>query len=203
MLDTANPLTFEADTHTYRYAGVVVPGVTSLLQSLHSFAGVPLDVLEEAQHRGSSVHAACHYLDDDDLDEPRLKIEQPKVHAYLAGYRKFLRDCQPNYSAIEVPVFHKVHRYAGTPDRIGELTYGGKRIRNAVIDLKTSLSSHPVWAIQCSAYAHAAGMPTARQFSLQLFPDGTYRLKEWTDPDAFPAFVSLLTLRGWKLRNHL
>jgi hypothetical protein len=201
MLDPA--LTFDSASHTYRVGGVIVPGVTSLLESLHSFAGVDHDVLEAAKHRGSSVHAACHYLDDDDLDEARLKVEQPDVHAYLAGYRKFLRDCTPNYTAIEVPVYHPTLRFAGTPDRIGELTYGGKRIPRAVIDLKTSLASHPCWAMQCAAYAHAAGVPTARQFSLQLRNDGTYRLKEWIDPDAWPAFVSLLTLRTWKERNRL
>ena len=200
MLDV---LEFNAERHEYSYGGRIVPGVTSLLQSLHSFAGVPLDVLEEAQHRGSSVHAACHYLDDDDLVEDQLRTQQPEVHAYLPAYRKFLHDCTPNYRAIEVPVFHKTLRYAGTPDRLGELTYAGKRVLDAVIDLKTSVASHPCWSIQCAAYAHAAGRPSARQFSLQLRNDGTYRLKEWIDPDAWPAFVSLLTLRTWKERNKL
>lgn len=193
-------LEFNAERHEYRVAGRIVPGVTSLLQSLHSFAGVPLDVLEEAQHRGSSVHAAAHYLDDDDLDEESL---EPADAAYMPAYRRFLKDCTPNWTAIEVPVFHRTLRYAGTPDRIGEFTYQGKRVRQAVVDLKTSFASHPCWAMQCSAYAHAAGVPTARQFTLQLRDDGTYRLKEWTDVDAWPAFVSLLTLRTWKERNGL
>lgn len=200
---SADGLTFEEEGHIYRHAGIPVPSVTQLLQSLHSFANVPWDVLEAAQHRGSSVHSACHYLDDEDLDEERLQVEQPDVHAYLAGYRKFLLDCEPNYSAIEVPVFHRVLRFAGIPDRIGSLTYQGKRIPHAVIDLKTAIASHPCWALQCAAYAHAAGMPTARQFSLQLRPNGTYRLIEWSDPDSWPAFVSLLTLHSWKARNKL
>lgn len=201
MLDPA--LSFDAASHTYRFGGVIVPGVTSLLDSLHSFAGVDWDVLEAAKHRGSDVHAACHYYDEDDLDADELKVAQPNVWAYLGGWQKFLRDCQPNWSSIEVPVFHRTLRFAGTPDRIGELTYKGKRVPGAVIDLKTSAASHPCWGIQTSAYANAAGRPTARRFSVQLRPDGTYRMLEWESPDDWPAFVSLLTLRTWRERNRL
>lgn len=196
-------LTFDPDTHTYRFGGTVVPGVTSLLQSLHSFAGVPLDVLEEAQHRGSNVHTMTHLIDIDDLDDERLKAELPEVRAYMPAYLRFLSDCTPNWSSIEVPVFHRNLRYAGTPDRIGELTYQGARVRGAVIDIKTSVASHPCWSLQLAAYAQAAGIPAARKFSLQLRNDETYRLKEWTDPDAWPAFVSLITLRTWRERNKL
>lgn len=196
-------LTFDAERHEYHFGGVLVPGVTSLLGSLHSFASVPVEVLEEAKHRGSSVHAACHYVDDDDLEEEQLRIEQPAVYAYLAGYRKFLRDCEPNWRAIEVPVFHRTLRFAGTPDRLGEITFKGKRLPDVVIDLKTSIASHPCWGIQTAAYANAAGRPTARRFSLQLRNDGSYRLVEWVDVNDWPAFVSLLTLNTWKVTNRL
>lgn len=196
-------LTFDSASHTYRFGGTVVPGVTSLLQSLHSFANVPLDVLEEAQHRGSNVHTMTHLIDIDDLDDARLKDELPEVRAYMPAYLRFLSDCTPNYIAIEVPVYHRNLRYAGTPDRIGEFSYQGARIKGAVIDIKTSVASHPCWGLQCAAYAQAAGIPAARRFSLQLRNDGSYRLLEWTSHDDWPAFVSLITLNTWKARNRL
>lgn len=196
-------LTFEEDGHVYRWNGVVVPGVTQLLQGLHSFAGVPLEVLQVAQERGTDFHDMTQMVDEDDLDEDRLKAECPHLHAYLPGYRKFLLDCSPNWRHIEEPVFHRQLRYATRPDRIGEFKYQGKRVADAVVEYKTSAAPHAVWGIQTMAQAHAAGRPTARRFSLQVTPDGAYRLREWIDPDDWPAFVSLLTLYQWRKRNGL
>lgn len=200
---SADGLTFEEEGHVYRYNGVVVPGVTQLLQPLHSFAGVPLDVLQVAQERGTDVHDMTQLVDEDDLDEAKLQAECPTIHAYLPSYQKFLRDCTPNWRHIEEPVFHKTLRYACRPDRIGEFKYQGRRVPDAVVEYKTSEAAHPVWDLQTMAQAHAAGRPSARRFSLQLRIDGAYRLKEWTDPDSWPAFVSLLTLHTWKMRNRL
>lgn len=196
-------LEFNEERHEYKWCGVIVPGVTQLLQSLHSFADVPLDVLEAAQERGTDVHDMTQMIDESDLDEERLKAECPHIHEYLPGYMKFLKDCTPNWRLIEQPVFHKVLRYATRPDRLGEFTYQGKRVADAVVEYKTSVTSHAVWGMQTAAQAHAAGRPSARRFSLQLRTDKTYRLKEWTDPDDWPAFVSLVTLNTWKTRNRL
>lgn len=199
-------LVLDEATHVYRYNGVIVPGVTGLLGLLHSFANVPPEVLEIAKERGTDVHDMTQMEDEDDLDEPRLKAECPGIWSYLPSYRRFKRDCTPKWRAIEEPIFHRTLRYATTPDRLGEFTYQAKRVTDAVLELKTSADEHPVWGMQTMAQAQAAGRPTARRFSLQLFPEGSpkpYRLREWTDPDDWPAFVSLLTLRTWKERNRL
>lgn len=196
-------LTFDPATHTYRYAGKVVPGVTSLLDSLHSFAGVPWEVLEAARHRGSDVHLACQLFDENDLDEERLEAKQPKVHAYLKGWKKFLRDCQPNWVAIEEPVYHEGQAYAGTPDRFGGLLHKGRRLSIAQVDIKTAAASHPVWGVQLAAYNAAALYGDVPRLTCQLAPDGTYRLIEWTDPADWPIFLSLLNLHHWKERHGL
>lgn len=196
-------LELDEATHVYRYNGVVVPGVTGLLGLLHSFANVPPEVLEIAKERGTDVHAATQMDDESDLDEERLKAECPSIWAYLPSYRQFKQDCTPKWHSIEEPLFHRVLRYATTPDRLGEMTYKGQRLPDVVVEIKTSATSHPVWGMQLAAQANAAGRPSARKFSLQLRPDGAYRLKEWPNPDDFPAFVSLLTLRSWKEKNGL
>ena len=193
-------LTFDARTHTYRYGGKVVPGVTSLLDSLHSFAGVPWEVLEAARRRGSDVHLACQLYDENDLDEERLKAKQPLVAGYLKGWKKFLRDCQPNWVAIEEPVYHEGQGYAGTPDRFGELLYKARRLPIAQVDIKTAAASHPVWGVQTAAYDEASGYRALR-FTCQLAPEGTYRLIEWTDPSDWPMFLSLLNVHHWKVRH--
>lgn len=192
-------LVFNEDIHAYEYDGVRVPSVTQLLDGLHSFAGVPWDVLEAAKERGTNVHLATQYFDEGDLDEATVSAQ---VRPYLEGWKRFVLDCEPNWRAIEQPLYHPGLRYAGTPDRFGEITLKGQRI-DCQVDIKTALDAHPVWSVQTMAYNHAAGCPNARRFTCQLRPDGTYRLLEWADVEAWPVFMSLLTLRTWKARNGL
>lgn len=194
-------LSFNEERHEYRWNGVVVPSVTQLLNALHSFAGVPWDVLEAARLRGTRVHKACELFDLDDLDEEALAADLPQVVPYLEAWKKFVRDCEPNWEGIEEQVYHPSHRYAGTLDRRGELTVGGQRIQRAVVDIKTAVDLHPVWGVQTMAYSRACDWPDARRFSCQLREDGTYRLREWTDPNDWPVFVSLTTLNAWKARH--
>jgi hypothetical protein len=191
-------LDFDPAAHVYRWGGKIVPGVTTVLRGLHSMAGVPIEILEAAQQRGTDVHAACEFLDQDDLDEDSLTDQ---TRGYVSGYRRFLADCEPNYSGIEERVYHTVLGFAGTLDRRGELTYQGARTQ-AVIDIKTSAQAYPIaWEPQLAAYAHAAGIPAVRRFTLQLRPDGTYLMRECSDPSAWPVFVALLTLYQWKEKH--
>lgn len=177
-----------------------MPSVTQVLEGLHSFANVPWDILEAAQERGTDVHSACQFHDEDDLIESDLT---PLVRGYLEGWKRFVLDCSPNWSAIEQQFYHPTLRYAGTPDRFGELTLRGELVGQAQVDIKTALASHPCWGVQTMAYNHIAGLPGARRFTCQLRPDGTYRLIEWTDAQDWPVFVSLTTLRTWKERHSL
>lgn len=194
-------LAFDEASHSYTLGGVKIPGVTSLLDLLHSFAGVPRDILEAAKKRGSAVHLACEFHDLDELDEPGLQQMSPHIWGYLQGWKKFLADHEPNWTAIEQPIAHQAMRYAGTPDRFGAITYEGQRIEDAQVDIKTSISSHPCWGVQTMAYNQAAGHPRARRFTCRLRADGTYKLDEWKDPNDWAVFVSLLTLHQWKQRN--
>lgn len=194
-------LSFDSDLHEYRFGGVVVPGVTSLLQQLHSFAGVPMEVMDRARDRGTDVHLATELFDLGELDEAHLAAEDPEVMGYVRGWKCFVRDCAPNWSAIEAKVYHPIFRYAGTLDRNGDFDFDGQRVLDAQVDIKTSAASHPVWGVQTAAYSNAQGKPKQRRFTVQLRPEGTYRILEWPSPDDWPVFVSLVTLNSWKKRH--
>jgi len=201
-------LTFDEASHTYRWKGSVVPGVTSLLGSLQSFANISPDGMEAAQERGTDTHNACHFYDEEDIDEAKLLAAQPDVWARLQGWKRFLLDCRPNWSLIEEPLYHEGLRYACRPDRIGELTLNSIVVPNCVVEIKTSASKHPVWGVQTMAQAKAFGLPyEARRFTVQLLIGadglGTYKLEEWKDPTDWPVFVSLVTLNQWKRSKNL
>lgn len=199
-------LTFREDIHQYRWNGTVVPSVTQLLDGLRLYAGVSEEVMEEARRRGTYVHTACQFFDEEDLDVEALKENDPTTWAYLQGWVKFVRDCEPNWTWIESPFYSQAFQFAGTPDRIGELTYKGKRVENAIVDIKSSLSSHWAWGMQTAAYAHLFDPQahfTRKRFTVQLLPEpeGEYRLLEWSDPTDWPAFLALVTLRNKGLRH--
>ena len=62
----ARALTVDEASHTYRFGGALVPGVTCILRPLANFAGIPPDVLEAKANLGRRVHFACQLDDEQD-----------------------------------------------------------------------------------------------------------------------------------------
>lgn len=183
-------LTFDEPSHTYRWNGVVVPSVTQILRPLMDLDAVDPDVLRRASAFGTAVHLACELDDLGALDEGAL---DPALLPYLEGWRQFSKDYGCRWDGIELRVFHKTMRYAGTLDRRG--TVGG---HNAYVDIKSGTSLYHSVGPQLAAYAAAdCGIPGARRrYAVRLYPHG-YELKEYTSPSDWPVFASLITLRGF------
>jgi hypothetical protein len=190
-------LTFDEARHEYRWNGVVVPSVTQCLDRLHSFAGVPFEVLEAAKERGTYVHAMCELFDMGDLDEPLV----PKEYlGYLDAWKRFIDDYEPNWSGIEVRGYSQRFAFAGTEDRHG--TLAKKLPGRWGIDIKTSKQPHRVWGLQTAAYRQIRAerdMQAAldRRGTVQLQSTGTYRFLPWDDPADWPVFQALLTVINW------
>ena len=197
-------LQFDQASHTYLLDGVRVPSVTQILKPLYSFVGIPPAVLAAKAALGTAVHRACELLDRDDLDEdsPEGRAALVPLAGYLAGYKKFKAEKKPLVMENETQLFHPVYRYAGTIDRrLG--------IEGHVwdVDLKSTVAMSPIVGIQTAAYtemfkAHGR-TERARRGALQLFPDGDYKLHEFTDPSDFSVFLSLLTVQRFKERHSL
>lgn len=185
-------LTFDETKHEYRHKGKVVPSVTQVLQLLHSFAGVPLDVLKAAQERGTAVHLICQYWDEGDLDETTI---HPSLRGYFNAWLKFMDEMNPRWTEIEKRAHHSLG-FAGTWDRAGLI-----KGEDWIVDIKTSVASHPVWGIQTAAYCQLSGRPNARRGTVRLAKDGTYKFDTWTDPMDWPTFVSLITLNNWRNKH--
>lgn len=185
-------LTFknENDEHVYELDGVVVPSVTQVLQGvgLINFDGVPAAALEYARNRGSLVHQALEFYDQDDLDVYSL---DPAIASYLPGYQRYLIDSGFIPETIEQRVYHEQYRYAGTLDRTG--TMGGKRV---LIDLKTGAVDKWV-ALQTAAYEMC--LPDGyERYALQLTAEGKYKLTKFSDHRDRQVWLSALALFNWK-----
>ncbi len=166
-------LTFYAPDHTYRFAGELVPSVTQVLKSagIVDYSQIPQDVLLNAARRGTAVHRALEFFDRDELDEDSLSAE---LRPYLEAYRSFLADSGFQPGHVENRVYHPLHRYAGTLDRLGVLN--GEAV---VLDFKTGIVL-PGHAIQLAAYNCCLPAPRRfRRFALQLTGEAKYKLIEF------------------------
>ncbi len=190
-------LTFDEASHTYRWRGEVRPSVTQVLDKLHSFANVPMEVLNTAKKRGSTVHMLTQLNDEKDLVEDSV---EPAFAGYLEAWRKFCTEHSPEWLAIEEAVYSEIWGVAGTPDRYATITYEGRRLL-AQIDIKTSAASHPCWGVQLSAYNHLSGHKEALRLTCQLRANGTYKLTPWKDPNDWPVFLSLINLSNWTKKH--
>lgn len=184
-------LTFDAPTHTYRFGGALVPGVTTILRPLSNFEGIPVDVLERKRDLGQRVHFACQLSDEDDLEESSV---EPDVEPYLEAWRKFIRDTGAHVLHNEQRVYSQAFGYAGTLDNVI-----GLRSHKWLVDKKTSIATPIAAGPQTAAYLRALNDPTVtNRAAVRLRPDGTYQFDPLSGSDDWPAFLSCLTLHRFK-----
>lgn len=166
----SNLLRFDPEEHRYFLGKNELPGVTRVLKS----AGLVDDTwfTEYSRIRGKHIHDAIQLHNERDLDEKTL---DPRIRPYLDAYRDFLKESHLRVYLSERQVHSKLYGYAGTFD-----LYGLMGRRRALIDVKTG--AMPRWVgLQLAGYRQAAiecGLQPVVRYSLQLRPDGEFRLRE-------------------------
>lgn len=197
-------LQFDTDLHEYRFGGINVPGVTSVLAPLIDYSKVDPVLLERARLLGQAVHKTTELYDQDELDVDSL---DPQLVPYLDAWIRFRKEVDFQPLGIEQRVYHPTYRYAGTLDRTGLV-----RGNMAVLDIKKMLVLGPVIGVQLAAYQNALNVvrPSvevpypvriADRYALGLQADGAYRLQQYKDPADWSTFLSLLNLKNWKAKN--
>jgi hypothetical protein len=195
-------LEFDEASHIYRVAGAVIPSVTQILRPLFDFRMIDPAVLQAKAEIGTAVHRAAELLDNDDLDEEsddgRAALEP--IAGYLDGYKKFKAEKRPMVIENETRLYHPLHKFAGTCDRVYQMD--GERV---IVDLKTTAAMSPAVGVQLAAYdelfrANGSTKNRMKRFALQLKSNGTYKLYEFSEYGDWPTFLSLLTIFRWRDR---
>jgi hypothetical protein len=180
---------FDQETHTYNLNGERLPSVTQILKPLYDFSAVPPDVLRRAAEFGTAVHKAVELYLKDDLDEQSL---DPALVGPLTAFKVFLMDhpaLAEQQPIIEIPIYHKRLKYAGTPDLV--YPYDD-------IDIKSRPFSESTDPLQLAAYGaavedfHFRCKAKRGAWVLELKQDGTYTFTNAVRKDAFKKFRYLL-----------
>ncbi len=162
-----NDLTFIESDHSYWVDGRQLPSVTQVLDSLGFIKSEWFT--EESRIRGTLVHRLCELWDKDELDP--LTVD-PRLAGYLKAWQKFCRSQDMVWTAIEDKRFHRVKRYAGTPDRLGI----NRRGRTVTVDIKTGPPA--LWmCFQAGGYLDMDR--TEEAYSVHLKEDGNFQIEEY------------------------
>lgn len=151
-------LTFDAETHTYRWNGAKVPGVTTILGDYvqvevggtryhvhrHSGQVIASSIMEEAGAKGTDIHKAAQLTIQGGLDWDSLDISYVEP---IKQFEKWREIYQPQILYTEAAFYSKRYGYAGTIDIIAMV---GKKL--CFIDIKTGAASSV--GPQTAAYEH-------------------------------------------------
>jgi hypothetical protein len=207
VVATSPALTFDESAHRYTLDGVVVRSVTGILgqSGVVDFSGVPEAILRAAMERGTNVHLAVHYYNEDDLDLEAFAEAFPGCIGYVRSWIELLKSGRLKTVLCEHRVASRVHQYAGTIDWLGE--FDGQA---AIIDFATGDPKDCAKDLQTMGYVIAAtewsrepGQTILRDFidrhryvarySVRLNKAGSLpAVTRYTDPRDLSDFLALL-----------
>jgi len=191
-----NQVIFKKETHQYfDESGREYPSVTKILKHFGMTPDFDRFGNDVSRDFGKAVHKVCELYDLGTLNEYAF---DPQIEPYLNGYKKFIKEFNPQWELIEVPLISNVWGFAGTPDRVGLI----KGIRWGT-DLKTG-SPHPSHELQTSGYdvltEENLKIKTKKRASLYLTPDD-FRLVEHKSRSDRSVFIGLVNAYNWKLKH--
>ena len=191
---------YESKDHVYNDpAGMRLEGVTDILQGeLGGFDGFP----ESAAMRGTDVHNAIQFYNENDLVESTLTAE---VAGYLECYKAAQKHHGIKIIQNEIMRYHPKYLYAGRCDAVVDI--GGVI---GIIDYKTGAPAGARDRWQLAAYMEMLKreIPNLKgRWNLYIKPgqykDGCgFELKEHTGPRDFLEFLALFTAYTIKKNEH-
>lgn len=182
---------FDEPTHTYRFDGRVVPSVTQVLKA----AGMVDDrwFNDEARERGRTVALAIQLHNACNLD---IRKVPDGCRGYVEGWLKFLDETLFIPRDVEKPFYNSTYGYAGTPDAEGHVPGATRRL---IVEAKTGCDA-PQYQIQTAAYD--MGYPQLHdRWCVRLKEDGTYAIREHTNPRDRDVFMAALKIVHWQREN--
>jgi len=208
-----NGLTFDPLAHVYTLDGERLPSVTGLLKhgGLIDFSRIPLHVLAAAQHRGTAVHQAIAFYNENDLDVDDFCQRFPDFAGYLRAWITFCEQRHFLPLVNEYRVVSRRHRVAGTLDTLGIMD--GHAV---LLDYATGRPEDVCKNLQTAAYYGLAletsmedrtlekffnSYPVVTRAAVALHRDGTFTVEAYREPTDYREFLALAAA-FWVVAKH-
>ena len=170
-------LKMDKDTHTYDIDGRRAPSVTQVLADL--LPGWQADAWY--LQRGTAVHACAAMIARDESFS-----YDPQIAGQVANIRRFFSEIQPEIIAVELPVCHVRHRYAGTLDLVARI-----KGQIVVIDWKSSVSHSAPYQLAAYALAYDAQNKIQCGYAVAITTK-TYRIHQYDLREYRAGWLALL-----------
>jgi hypothetical protein len=188
-------LTFDETTHTYKIGEHIVPSVTQVIRTVFPHWEVDQWYLD----RGTQVHTACELYD---LGTLNWATVDPRILGRVRAWELFRRQYPGKVTAIEVPLGHDGHLYAGKLDRVFAVDE-----YDVLVDIKNSISPHVF--VQLGGYSlmwkrQANPLRKCKGLAVELREDGHYHCQGITERELIQAektFVASLTIHNFMKDN--
>jgi hypothetical protein len=202
------PLEFQFDekSHTYRVKGVIVPGVTRVIDhaGLTDYDNVRADILERKSALGKVVHRCIHFWNQRDLDWSTV---DERAKGYVESCIQLSDDLKLVPRKVECQCIAELNGMLYGMQVDWEGLVGPDE---ALIDYKITCQAQPHHAIQLAGYAlglphekltsPAARFLARKRFTAKLHEGGKRaRLIPYESKNDAKVFESALMISHWKL----
>lgn len=188
-------LSYDDVTHQYKENGVIIPSVTQVIKEagLINLDWVEPELLRLKADLGKKVHLATELYDNNTIDLDEL---HPTLKLYLNGWIKFREDYDFSPTEIELQLYHKLYKYAGRIDRVGNI---GKD--KVLIDIKSG-THQKTNAIQTAGYELLYNQDKKKPGQIKkrlivYLSESGYKVEENKNPNDKNVFLSALTITNY------
>lgn len=177
--------------HIYKIGDKPLTGVTNSLQV--NFGRRDYWNEWHAQ-RGTAVHLAIHYLEENRLNWDTL---DERIKPRIEAYQKFRAQTNLTLLHSELSLFSKRYQFAGTIDKVFEGII--------IIDIKGTIE--PVVELQLAAYSilweEKYKTKVKKAAAVELKDNGGFNMKWFTDlKRSQRIYLATLTTANWKIQNY-
>lgn len=197
--------TLDRLTHTYsavngERVSLCVSDVLRLSGIVQPYPDSAKQFVEHARDLGETVHEWAEFLDSspNPLAYQYDCLEESEPLPYVMAYQRFREEHEPLWEHIETSFADTALDCAGTPDRIGTIAKGKKRIP-VIIDIKTPKQAQEHWQLQLSAYQYLSRRLDCGLYVLHLAKDASFKLRPYESDTE--TFLSAVRVAQWRLKN--
>ncbi len=184
-------ITFEQEGHTYTCkAGYEVQSVTTILDAVGLYPTFYCD--PRYATFGTYGHRVVYLAISRKLNRQSI---HPDFMPWMPGIDKFVADAKPKPTMMEVPMWHPLYRFAGTPDYVGE-AWGEEWLLDWKFWEHEHKASVTAAEIQVTAYDEMVkyaekSSPLRRKLGIVQFTRDGYRLRTVQAPRSRQWFAAL------------